>query len=566
MRMGIVGMVALSIGAAWGQVTSSVPDVVSVPAEKSYTGSAFSCERTLRVRNHRHEVYDVRYPSPVVSPHEENNTVPGELYLPTGMQAGQRHPAVVCLHIIHDNFDLERMLCTRLAQSGVIALFFKQPYYGERGGKVGKAMLATGSAIFMGGLEQGLQDARRAVDILSALPEVDPAHIGITGISMGAIQSASVCGMEPRIHKAFLTLGGCDIRKIVTTAHETRRMRAFIEGLPQAEQDRVWACIDRLDPIHAAGALRRLAEGGNLRMVCAAQDEVVPPECGRRLAEAAGFADRVTWLPGMGHYTAMAGFPQIMTDVVGFFGADVPQGWCAPEGNGQKSAVELLGAFLSGLSAQAGGEPLPGTAHMVGVVADVEAGGKSYHADFESARGGQGRLRLVGTFPEIGRAGLGQGDYPWLIGAGKKTFCGTLEPVAGRTAAVLISPQRLMKYRVAVGAFAGAGLSPEALSQYYTLRDEPATNGGRRVTVEIDYRKVKGTLVLEFARDATPLTAAWTFEGSRGRVRFTHWRLNAVADDSLFEAPSNLPRQEVREEDVLRMFAAAFEFVVEAAE
>jgi hypothetical protein len=29
---------------------------------------------------------------------------------------------------------------------------------------------------------------------------------------MGAIQSASVCGIEPRIHKAFLMLGGCDVR------------------------------------------------------------------------------------------------------------------------------------------------------------------------------------------------------------------------------------------------------------------------------------------------------------------------------------------------------------------
>jgi len=312
----------------------------------------------------------------------------------------------------------------------VIALFFKQPYYGERGGKVGKAMLATGSAIFMGGLEQGLQDARRAVDILAALPEVDASHIGITGISMGAIQSATVCGMEPRIHKAFLTLGG----------------------------------------------------------------------------------------------------------------------------------------FLSGLSAQAGGEPLPGTAHMVGVVADVEADGKTFHADFESVRGGQGRFKLTGIFPEIGRAGLGQGDYPWLIGAGKKTFCGTVEPVAGRTAATLINPQRLMKYRVAVGAFAGAGLSPEALKQYYTLQDAPGTNGGHRVTVTVDYKKVKGPLVLDFARDATPLAAEWAFGGTRGRARFTHWRLNAVADDSLFEAPSGLPRQDVREEDVQRMFAAAFEYAVEAAE
>jgi len=117
MRVRIVGLAALWIGAAWGQTTTSLPEQVSVsvPADKSYTGKAFGYARTFRERNHRHEVYDVRYPSPVVSPHEENNTVPGELYLPLEMKAGQKFPAVVCLHIIHDNFDLERMLCTRLA-------------------------------------------------------------------------------------------------------------------------------------------------------------------------------------------------------------------------------------------------------------------------------------------------------------------------------------------------------------------------------------------------------------------------------------------------------------------
>ena len=556
----------LSAGTVCGQTTSSVPERVTVPAERSYTGKAFEYTRFFRERNHRHAVYDVRYPSPVVSPHEANNTVPAELYLPLGVTQARAFPAVVCLHIIHDNFDLERLLCTRMAQSGVIALFFKQPYYGERGGTVGKQMLATGSNIFMGGLEQGLEDARRAVDILQAMPEVNPQHVGITGISMGAIQSASVCGREPRIHKAFLTLGGCDIKKIILTAHETRRMKAFIEALPQEEQKRIWACIDRLDPIQAKDALRKLAEGGNLRMVCAEKDEVVPPDCGQRLAEAAGFANRVTWLPGMGHYTAMASFPQIMNDVVTFFGADVPAAWHPPEGNGAKTPVELLGLWLSGLATLAGGQPAAGTAHMAGVDAEVNVDGKAYHATFDAVRGDQGRFRLAGEFPMVGKAGLGQGEYPWLIGGGKTVFCGTADSVEGRTAVTFISPSRFMRYCVAVGAFAGVGLSPEAIKQYYTLTETAGTNGERVVGVQIDYKKVKGTLTLTFAKDATPLGAAWVFGAASGKARFTHWRLNAVVDESVFEAPSGLPRKEVRQEDLLRMFASVFEFAVEATE
>lgn len=556
----------LIAGTVCGQTTSSVPERVTIPGEKSFTGKAFEYTRVLREQTPKLAIYDLRYPSPVVSPHEMNNTVPAELYLPVGVTKEHAFPAVVCMHIIHDNFDLEHLLCTQLAQSGIIALFFKQPYYGERGGTVGKQLLASGANIFMGGLEQGFEDARRAVDILSAMPEVNTQHIGVTGISMGAIQSASVCGLEPRIHKAFLTLGGCDLRKIITTAHETRRMYAFIQGLSKEEQDRVWACINRLDPINAKDALRKLAEGGNLRMICAEQDEVVPPECGRRLAEAAGFSNGVTWLPGMGHYTAMASFPQIMKKITTFFGADVPATWQPPHGNGVKTSVELLGTFLSGFAAMLGGQPLAGKAHMMGVVTDVTVDGKTYHATFDSINGEQGKFKLTGDFPVVGKAGLGQSDYPWLIGGGKTAFCGTVDERGEKRATELIAPQALMRYRVGAGALAGASLSPEALKEYYTLSEAYGTNGERQVDVTINYKKVKGKLNLTFAKDTTPLQADWAFGHVSGKARFTHWRLNSVADESLFDAPDGLVHKDVRQEDVLRMFASVFEFVMEAME
>jgi hypothetical protein len=447
-------------------------------------------------------------------------------------------PAVVCLHILHDDFELERMLCTRLAQGGVIALFFKQPYYGERGGAAGKALLARDPTILLNSLEQGLEDARRAVDILQAMPEVDPEHIGITGISLGAIQSATICGREPRVHKAFLTLVGGDLRKILMTARETREVRTFIQGLAPAEQDQVWACIDRVDPITAAGALRKLGESGNLRMVCAEKDEVVPPDCGRRLAEAAGFADRVTWLPGMGHYTAMAAFPQILKEEVAFFGADVPGSWRPPAENGAKAPEELVGAFLSGLAAFAGGQPSPGRAHLAGVTAEVSTGGRAFKVVLDCARGTQGRFKFEGEFPIIGQAGFGQGDYPWLAAGGNTAFCGTREKGEGHGLEALIAPADVMRYRVVVGALAGVAASPEALKQYYTLAEVPGTNGERVVELKIDYKNTKGTVTLAFTSDATPLGVTWALGDSRGKARFSHWRLNAVAGESA--APDRL--------------------------
>jgi hypothetical protein len=69
-----------------------------------------------------------------------------------------------------------------------------------------------------------------------------------------------------------------------------------------------------------------------------------------------------------------------------------------------------------------------------------------------------------------------------------------------------------------------------------------------------------------FSADGTRLGASWAFGEAVGTARFSHWRLHAVTDDALFEPPPDLPRHAVLQEDVLRMFAAVFEFAVEATE
>ena len=71
----------------------------------------------------------VTFPSPVKTPHENNNTVHCEYFRPVG--AGKR-PAVVVLHILGGDFDLARLFCSNLATGGVSALFLKMPYYGPR--------------------------------------------------------------------------------------------------------------------------------------------------------------------------------------------------------------------------------------------------------------------------------------------------------------------------------------------------------------------------------------------------------------------------------------------------
>src|SRR5438552_260938 len=74
-------------------------------------------------------VYRVRFPSPVETPHPENNTVHAEYYRPTG---DGPFPAVVVLDITGGDQTLSRFFSTHFAQQGVASLFVQMAYYGPR--------------------------------------------------------------------------------------------------------------------------------------------------------------------------------------------------------------------------------------------------------------------------------------------------------------------------------------------------------------------------------------------------------------------------------------------------
>src|SRR5688572_11934994 len=80
-----------------------------------------------------HEIWDVTFPSPVVTPHEANNTIHCEYYKPVGPEfANSKRPAVIVLHILGGDFALSRLFAGAIAQRGTAALFVKMPYYGPR--------------------------------------------------------------------------------------------------------------------------------------------------------------------------------------------------------------------------------------------------------------------------------------------------------------------------------------------------------------------------------------------------------------------------------------------------
>jgi cephalosporin-C deacetylase-like acetyl esterase len=262
------------------------------------------------------EVWDVTFPSPVVTAHVNNNTVHAEFY--RSKRAGLR-PAVIVLHILGGDFPLSRLFCNRLAQQGVSALFVKMPFYGPRRQGTSQRMVSVNPDETVAGMTQAVLDIRRSVAWLAARDDVDPQKIGIFGISLGGITGGLAAGIEPRIGHVCLLLAGGDMGRVALDAPELRKVRG---ELPKALGDRE-TLIQKLaviDPVTYAARAR----GKRILMLNATHDEVIPKACTLSLWEGFGKPE-IAWYSG-GHYTVVFHLPRALERVAHFFAEDTATG------------------------------------------------------------------------------------------------------------------------------------------------------------------------------------------------------------------------------------------------
>jgi pimeloyl-ACP methyl ester carboxylesterase len=261
------------------------------------------------------EVAEVTFPSPVVTPHECNNTVHCEYFRARGKEgefAGRR-PAVVVLHILGGDFPLARLFARYLASTGTHALFVKMPYYGpRRPSDVRKRMIEVDPRESVVGMRQAILDIRRAAALLASREEVDPEQIGIFGISLGGITAALAAEQEPRFRNVCLMLAGGDLGRVSWESPEVRAARDnwLAQGRSKAE------FFDVLRPIDPATYAERL-QGRRMLMINARHDEIVPPACTESLWEGAG-RPPIVWFDA-GHYTAALYLFHGLAEVTQFF-------------------------------------------------------------------------------------------------------------------------------------------------------------------------------------------------------------------------------------------------------
>lgn len=580
------GLAAMLIVLAAAPAVSASPQPADAPHDaageftvsRTFDGAPFGYRMKLLSTKPGYRVYRLTYPSPVVTPVEQNNTVPADFYLPEGIEAGgPKRPAVVCLHILEGNFELVHMTCSVLASRGIPAIMFKLPYYGERSLPGGRRQLASNPRLFVEALSQGFQDVRRTVDLLASRPEVDPRRIGITGISMGGIVAATAAGQDQRLFRAVLILSGGDLHHIIHHARETRNLSRMIRSMPLPERSKLEREIEAVDPLRHAAGLRDRATGGRVLMINATEDRTIAPSCTRKLASALGIADRVVWLQGLGHYTAMAALPDALRQTADFFARDLPPGTKPPDrsaavGTARQRVVSMLqqaGAFLVA-------EPKPGRCHFIDLeLSATLRDGQQIEAELRFVRGREHRFSLHCRLPVVGKvalgqgAALGQGTGPWMAAGEKVVFRGTPSGDAQPGNPLAFAEKgHLLKLQMISGLLAALAIAPDTLDSWAAIEDDPPAEGttaeGTTAVRILNKRKKDDRVRIVFDRDGkTPRSSTFQVQGVQGTVTFRVWQLNAPAHDSLFEPPDQLPVRQVDAEDLYRIFSAMFNFAME---
>jgi dienelactone hydrolase len=253
------------------------------------------------------DVFGVTFPSPVVSPHPENNVVHAEYFRPKGKS---RLPAVIVLDILDGSQRVSRAEAVWLAQNDVAALVVYMAYYGPRRPAEGKVrLLSPDIDKSVNAITQTVLDVRRATAWLADRPEVDPARLGLIGTSLGSLVGGVAAAAEPRLKNVCLLLGGGGL---VDAFYDHPKVAPFRFLLPVigGSKEKLKRMIDPVDPLTYADRLK----GRRLLLIAASRDDVVPPTAMKALWDATG-RPKILWLDATHVGAAAFIFPAMRTVV-----------------------------------------------------------------------------------------------------------------------------------------------------------------------------------------------------------------------------------------------------------
>jgi hypothetical protein len=217
------------------------------------------------------------FPSAMDTPHPENNTVYGRLFLPNG--ARQHSPRAAVLVLPQWNSDVEGHvgLCRLLTMHGLTALRLSLPYHDHRmPPELYRADYIVSSNIVrtLQVCRQAVLDARRAV---TWLHEQGFERIGILGSSLGSCLALLTTAHEPLVDAQALNHVSPYFADVVWRGISTAHVRQGLDG--HIGLDRLRELWQPISPAHFLG---RVQDRKTL-LVYARYDLTFPADLSREL-------------------------------------------------------------------------------------------------------------------------------------------------------------------------------------------------------------------------------------------------------------------------------------------
>ena len=222
-------------------------------------------------------VESITYASP------KGSEVPALVVAPKGRGP---FPGVIVQHGLPSTKEDVLPVGADLARTGAVAILIDAPFNRPQQGRVRGDISLTPKD-----RDEQIQlivDLRRAVDLLTARPDVDQRRLAYVGISYGAAMGGLLAGVEDRIKAYVLAVGDGGLVSHFTGPDDTG---GPLQALPAAERERWLQTMRPIEPINFVGQAAPAA----LLLQAGTMDELIPQEDARRYQQAASQPKEVRW-------------------------------------------------------------------------------------------------------------------------------------------------------------------------------------------------------------------------------------------------------------------------------
>ena len=161
--------------------------------------------------------------------YSEGQVIVAELFLPDELDKGVRHPAIVqCQGYTGIREMVQPDFARYLTEAGFISLAIDYRGWGDSGGERGR----------MAPLEQ-VDDVRNALTYLETLDYVDPARLGVFGVSFGALIGPYTTAIDTRVKANVGWVGVAHGYEAVTNDRTPEQMKEWERRVAEARRRRV---------------------------------------------------------------------------------------------------------------------------------------------------------------------------------------------------------------------------------------------------------------------------------------------------------------------------------------